>query len=159
MVKRAYIIRHGHCEGDDLSRHGLEQLKRVQKQIKKEGDLSEAIIISSNSPKAQKSVDIINKEFGLLHMYDNCLWSNGDSRPANPIQAAKSTVEYANHNHADTVIIVTHLEYTSTLPNALSQLLNNTNIDTMPQELAEGEMYILDFEKNTMDVLEAPRVM
>lgn len=154
------ILRHGHFISgtEDLSSEGVKQVKSLLVKIQEYLEKSKTVILSSDAPRAVQSASLLSKYLKIPIGFSRCLWAD-DRHKENTELAVDTIIQYATQQSADVVIVVTHFEYTGSLPNLISQKITGKCILPHEEFLQEGEMYILKLDHGTYDVIESHRTI
>jgi phosphohistidine phosphatase SixA len=145
LFKKIVIIRHGKYSGENLNDNGIKQIQNLLPKLKAYvSNEKNVLLISSSAPRAEDSVKILAKELNLPYETHESFWSDND-HDDNCFQALALIKQRAKENgNADTIILVTHKEYTDNLP---EYILNDVNkYFRVRDSLDKGEMLLLDFE-------------
>ncbi len=118
-MKNLVIVRHAECGNDvRINAHGREQMQRLFRHLHRLISTGTILVLASSAPRAVDSAEILVREFDradldVVFEKHDLLWSDAHHRENIP---AALDLLRRSRDRADTVIIVTHLEYASELP-------------------------------------------
>ncbi len=115
-MKSFTVARHGdYDECLNLSDGGKTQMRELARALKKVlGEEGSTLLLSSSAPRAIQSVQVLSDELGIreFETYDE-LWSDNSHREDAPRAMG---IILNKSDEFDNVIVMTHLEYTTSLP-------------------------------------------
>jgi phosphohistidine phosphatase SixA len=146
-MKKLFIIRHGRYGHDGrLNEAGVEQMHDIAEKLKLLIKAQEKVImITSTAPRALDSAEVLSQDLGIPYQKDELFWS--DSYHDYDYDAAFSVLGEKGE-HADVVILVSHLEYCSHLPWMFATKAMNILFPGIQME--KGECCLCDFEASSV---------
>lgn len=144
-VRQLLIIRHGDYNGlDRLSPTGARQITDLSEKIAREVDGGSLLILSSSAPRASDSAKIIAERLRVPFEEHDVLWSGatGKVRGYDEDYARALEMILSHSNQADTVILVTHLEYTEDFPHFFGRKCLGVAFPMV--EINKGTAYLID---------------
>ncbi len=152
-MKQLIIFRHGNYLGGLLreAKLGLELIARDIKPRLVGGNVQ---IISSPVARATASAEIVSAELGIGGFEtDEILWTGNDS-PRKYVPDIDGTIQLIREVRADVLILVTHFEYASDLPDAFARsVLGRTAAYPETTELLKGQAWLIDCVSGTRERL------
>lgn len=149
-MKRLILVRHGDCSDDNhLSELGKRQMRLLYESLKARiaGNGDSITLLSSTADRAVQSAEIMGRMFGVEnHPYDSL---NTEYVPYDGDQILRLVVE---HDKAETVIIVAHLEVCACFPIRFSSELG-VNLDTQECSVRMGKAWLIDCEQRTIELI------
>ncbi len=148
-MKKLIVCRHGEIDADRrLSLRGEAQIRDLSELLRPHvvGDVSEVLVMTSTALRAIGSARILIHALGIpgtrVHR-DDLLWSGDGPKPRDDFAALVYVETLAPH--AETLVVVTHLEYCLSLPSGYA--LRN-GLKSVPPQLAvnRGQARVLDCE-------------
>lgn len=114
------IIRHGDYGSDDrIDQDGKRQMLRLSEKLEPVIHGGTTVILSSTAPRALDSAAVLAEALGGIPVEQHpLLWS--DNRHREDVPAALKLLASAG-DQANSILVVTHLEYTEELPARFSQ--------------------------------------
>ena len=118
-MKNLVIVRHAECGNDvRINPHGREQMQRLFQRLHLLIGGGPILVLASSAPRAMDSAEILVREFDHADLdvaieKHEVLWS--DAHHPENIPAVLDLLGQSR-DRADTIMIVTHLEYASELP-------------------------------------------
>lgn len=151
-MKALIVVRHGDHDGDRLlSCLGNNQIKLLAEAIKPFIERQNVKIVSSTAGRAVASAEALSEILDLPFTQDKVLWSDNNHWIKLPetLDVIKSFAE-----HADIIILVTHLEYAEILPAYVVQEISAERGTTVEYPYntptSKGEAWIVDIDKLTL---------
>lgn len=154
-MKHLFLVRHGdyNREDGDLSFYGMNQIEKLAKEMKSiAGDCKDYYIISSLAVRAQRSAQIIAKEFNVP-TFDRVreLWPlEEDDLTYEEMRKIDNLIE--PHKEKDVVALTTHYEVLESYPTYLVEKLFGKKVYNIP-EVRKGEGFHLDLERKTYQMI------
>jgi phosphohistidine phosphatase SixA len=145
-MKKIIIIRHGLYSGEDLNEAGKMQMQKLASTLSWVNPSTTAML-SSSAPRASQSAKILSESLLLSFSEHEILWSDNqhDYNVAKAFELIRAQI-------AETVIVVTHLEYTEELPWFLCEkILGSAGIMKGYRDLYKGEMVVIDLENKVWE--------
>ncbi len=133
-MKNFIVARHGsYDESLNLSPSGESQMKRLAQALKQVLDEGSILLLSSSAPRAIQSSQVLSDEIGVAFENFDELWSDNMHRE-NTTRAMELILDKSSG--FDHVIIMTHLEYSESLPFVFAE-----------KELGMSELYLCSVPK------------
>ncbi len=143
-MKNIIIVRHGKYGRDgNLNEEGQSQIRSLAENIREHLGYSN-IIISSPAPIARQSADILADIFGITLEEHKVLYSKGYES----VNLGETFELIESKKEVDTIIVVTHLEYTEELPSCLANELFRKKIES--EAVEKGHAWLLDCIDETL---------
>lgn len=144
-MQNLILVRHGdYNEELHLSKAGAAQMLSLAKKLAPYLG-SKIRLLTSSADRAKESAEILGSAWDITPEEHAALWSQA-SRPQN-LPRALALVE--RNTTADTVVVVTHLEYVENFPRFFAQKRLNT--DLRYGSINKGEGGVIDCEKKTFE--------
>ena len=145
MPKKTYVVRHGHNDQDNLSEMGRDQIGILGQLIKKEVGAGSVQLVTSTSPRAVQSAEILSSILEVSPEECTLLWSGPKSPKGTPFDL-EAVLGLIQISPADAVVLVTHLEYSEQLPQFMGLKLFRT-VEGFPFKYTEkGEAWLINHE-------------
>lgn len=135
------LVRHGRYNITTglLNEPGKEEMENLAKKLERFISGKSVVILSSKTPRARESADILSKYFQVEYEEHGVLCS-GPDKPEDLPEAFK--LVQANSERADVLVIVTHMEYALKFPGYF--IRQTLNLPSAVQEIEKGEAVIID---------------
>ncbi len=151
-VKRIIIARHG-SGWTDLDEFGLRQTEKLALAVKASLNGGGVALLSSTAPKAEQSAEIFSGILDIPFERHELLWAGFDSpgrnrRNGDPV-GLTAALQLIEASEMETVILITHLEYTRELPRAVKDRLLGDGADFPFEALKAGQAWVIDCEAKT----------
>ena len=144
-MKNLIIVRHGSYNDElKLSRAGTKQMEALAKSLQPyiAGDVR---LLSSTADRATESAGVLAAAWGIEQVrgYD-VFWSDQwhDHNLAEALRRIRM------HAEADTIVVVTHLEYAEELPPYIGKHLLNASL--LRGNIEKGEALVIDCQTKMM---------
>lgn len=147
-MMRLVIARHGEYNDDlMLSTYGAGQMRRIAEQLRTLG-CARVIVLASTAPRASASGDVMRDVLRCGIEYRELLWSDNRHRedPPQVIDLIKQKAE-----DFDMVVLVTHLEYTDSLPQLAGRMLGMSRVPFT--SINKGQAWIFDTVNKTSVII------
>jgi phosphohistidine phosphatase SixA len=150
-MKKIIIARHGHYSGRDLDQCGRGEMKAMGEALASLLGAHSIRVVSSTAPRALQSAEILSDRLSVPVEEHRFLWTGPDS-PRGCLADLNAALQLVKTAGEDSMIIVTHLEFTDTLPWFLGKhLLGN---DHFPRgNINKGQACVIDCETKTWTML------
>ena len=139
------IVRHGHYNCNGLSDYGREQISSLSNKLKPFINNASPLILSSTANRAIESAEIIATTFNVSLEKHEILWSE-KSHPED-LYGTLELIRSREHE-TETIILVTHYEYTENFPEYFAEAYLNTQIDSY--DINKGEAWVIKCDDKTI---------
>ncbi|EFK95845.1 protein containing Phosphoglycerate mutase // Nucleotidyltransferase [sediment metagenome] len=152
-MKRLIIARHGEYDHEmNLSTYGKEQMRKLAQTLIPYATEGTLCVLSSTAPRAIQSAEVLGQALHTEPETYESLWSETDR----PTQLNAVLALIGEHENCDTLIIVTHLEYTEELPQYFAREVLGTSHPFV--SLKKGEMVEINCQTPVNESGEGNRV-
>lgn len=153
-MNKLVITRHGPYGPDYcLNDRGRKQMRLLAEQLRPQIDGDKIVILSSTADRARQSAEILGEVLGATHQLHEVLWSEGSRLPNH---GKVLELIRAHEGNAETLILVTHLEYGEEFPAHFGHhALGGIRLDGFGIE--KGQAWVIDTETKRM-ALVAPAI-
>ena len=152
------IARHGIYDHKTelLSSHGQDQMRILASLVRHQYANEDRVrLLSSSAIRARDSSRIFAEVLGIEPEFHDILWSGTDSPGPWMGNAAKVVDLVQGAQDADVVILMTHLEYTESLPREFGHRVLQTQFLT--DEVEKGQAWVIDCIAKTCTRLSSGR--
>jgi len=147
-MKTLVIVRHGDYDSSGLNANGKVQLSVLREALLPHLS-EETVVISSSALRCLQSAELLIDDLGSTWIKSNLFFSENMSHLRLP--EAMGRIEAVS---ADTVIIVTHCEYTQMLPQHFARHYLKIDESTFPrQALRRGAAYVINCRAKAISVV------
>lgn len=147
-MKKLIVARHGDCDDFGnmrLNAPGKYQMRELAKKLQPILGDSNVIILASTANRASMSGDVMADELDCPIEFHEVLCSGGGI-PCKNEEVLKLIQSYDNF---DIVVLVTHLEYSGSLPPFIGKSLCGVEFD--PFATNRGEAWVIDIKEKTKE--------
>jgi len=158
-IQKIVLIRHGdYGNHGRISNHGREQMLYMADKIKSHtGAGSEGVasrIITSSAPHARDSAEVLADVLGLTDIgLFTALWSDNSGKHDQNNDLAIDIIRHQSVG-VDVLIVVTHCEYASDLPNAYCEKILGLPPTNCPNRMiVEGQCAIISCSERAYSIV------
>jgi len=153
-MKTIIIVRHGEYETREgiyrLSESGHEQMKQLGEEIASQLNGQSVALLSSTAPRALDSSEVLGELLGVIPQEHELLWSDND----HSMNTEKALGLVSQHEEVDVLIVVTHLEYSESLPGKLAHQYFGSDGGFPYASPGKGGAWVISLEKKTVHLHE-----
>lgn len=152
-MKLLVVARHGQYDHAlRLSTFGRQQIEALAEALKARiNGQQKVVLLTSAAPRALDSAQVLAEELGIEPEEHQVLWSdNGHIHESD--DAAVELI--SGHSDSDVVVVMTHLEYSSSLPGSYAKRAFGSSNGFAYHATSYGEAWVLDCETRTFDHVE-----
>ena len=142
-LKTLIIARHGDYDrSGNLSEYGKANMLKLGKKLFPLFEGVETVILTSPAPRASQSAKILGDLENIVPIVHSILWAD-DLHPRD-LGAALHLIKKQT---AETLIIVTHLEYANEIPPEFAEKVLKTSARPFWHIIEKGEAVVIDCKK------------
>lgn len=148
MLEKIIIVRHGDYDGEGysdtpLSAYGIRQIQSLHEQLQPQYS-GRVAIITSPTIRTYQTALLLASPLGIVPEQVQVLVSGSFEDPHPELALSEINQRGA---HAETVIVVTHAEYSEELPPYIGRTMFNLQVST--NVLRRGEAWLIDCQQQT----------
>lgn len=148
-MKLFVLCRHGSCENGHMDSLGEHQFKFLADRLRPRVQGLKVRVVGSTAPRASECTDVLVRELALTDRHDDSILWCDNHHPWDYDRATQLLVEQSQD--VDVLIVVTHWEYTDTLPYRYACAMFSASVSS--KELDKGHACVLNCEDHSISYI------